>query len=108
MFNESKAAEPTIFSLDAPTAWLRRQKPSGQYNFVDCWGCLLARYFRDCGFVAVAVGASDARLDGIDYRLPAEFTDISVGNASRDWTFGSALKRAEQIQRGESHGRAHG
>lgn len=104
----TKTADPTIFSLDALTAWLRQQDPNGKYDFVNCWTCLLARYFRDCGFIAIEVGAFEVRLDGTVYALPEQFNKISVGNSARDWTFGSALARAEQMQRGESHGRDHG
>lgn len=81
----------TIFSLDALIDWLRQQYAEDEYCFIDNGGCMLARYFRDCGKESVIVGGEKTWLDGIETTMPESFRQISVGSPR---TYGAALERA--------------
>lgn len=81
------------FSLDSLIAWLEKKPENGSYQYTDpCW-CLLALYFKDCGFKDVMVGPEDIHCEKKRYPLPIGFDNIS-NNGRRGWTFGEALDRA--------------
>jgi len=45
------------FSLLSLIAWLERQDPLAEYCYSSNGECLLARYFRECGFNKVIMAA---------------------------------------------------
>jgi hypothetical protein len=89
------------FSLASLIAWLERQDPREAYCYSSTGECLLARYFRERGFVRVIMAADFfyhwPRADAL-YEvtpLPPHFNDVAKGKVR---TFGAALLRARQVE----------
>lgn len=77
-----------IFTREALIAWLKTKPADDKYYWPSCTDCLLGIYCRERGI-------RDVR-----------FTEICGGvlayhyiAASQPWTFGAALRRAEEYQR---------
>lgn len=81
-------------------AWLQTRDPCDRYDYKNCRHCLLARYFRDCGFAGVEVSRTHVKHDdgvlifGSMQELPTYFDWIASDGTP---TFGAALQRARLV-----------
>lgn len=87
--------QKTAFELETLVAWLKRQPARKFYVYESVNECLLARYFKNCGYMNAEVGSSVVVLNSGEYQeLPEGFNSIAFGVPR---TFGSALRRAKKM-----------
>lgn len=85
------------FALESLIAWLERQNQREEYCYSSTGDCLLARYFKEQGFINVIMAAKffyHWPQPNAIYQvapLPPHFNDIAKGKVR---TFGAALARA--------------
>jgi hypothetical protein len=88
------------FALGTLIAWLEKQPASETYCYENTGGCLMHKYFTDCGLKDVSVGGTcfshSMNFRKIDVDMSYEFSDVA---ASRPHTFGAALERARAAAR---------
>ena len=102
-WEQSVNQKAKAFSLKDLVRWLEGQKPTEQYCFLDNGDCLLAKYFKHCGYAQPWVGETSMCLEGFDGErtdLPFEFRAIA---RSKGRTFGDALNTARKFVSGVDH-----
>ena len=93
-----------VFSRAGLIHWLRTEDPDTEYDYINSWGCVLARYLQAKGIQHYALTTPEIEdkfgkevLKAISY-LPTE----KVLYNGRGWApprnYGEALRRLEAIQ----------
>ena len=89
------AAKPDVMSVEGLIHWLEKQPAEMDYSYLSVTDCLLARYFKACGYWGVMCGGKTWNNWTLFSRqLPKDFFGISVGVPC---TYGAALKRARAV-----------
>ena len=90
---------PKINTIESLAKWLESQNPAQTYNY-DCVGsCLLAIYYRACGYRDAMLGGSTMTYRPANgylftnINLPDHFNRIAQG---KPHTYGAALARAKR------------
>ncbi len=84
-------------SIDNLIAWLEQQPNDGTYDYRSISDCVLAQYFKACGYVRPFVGEARVVEAGTKtyHRFPRSFDWIA---RAEDRTFGNALERARAVR----------
>jgi hypothetical protein len=78
--------------------WLCTKDPKGEYCYMSTNNCLLAQFFRACGYKEVVVGGINWFPNGITKNgMPIEQAFKDVAHRQDAETFGQALARAEAL-----------
>lgn len=86
----AKKPDLTVPSL---VRWLKRKKPTGEYDYLNHTDCLLCQFVKSQGFKTVKATGYTLTVGRTEYDLDTAMQNIPV---TGEYTFGAALERAQK------------
>jgi hypothetical protein len=83
------------FTLESLISWLETLEATKPYLYLNPSGCVLAEFFKSCGFTDVAVDRWQVWFAGDTYALPLEWGRIA---STEPYTYGAALQRVKEVR----------